>query len=369
MEPIPALAPSPWAGLYKRSETAKVRMYIIVGAGGTAAGMVMWGKLILAEFPEIELCVLEFPGRGNNNKGNYLVSVPAFMNAVREGIINPARKEWFGVPFVILGQSTGARLAYDIIRELAVHKLAPLKMYVVARSPPLVPDEKWIVEAPDDTMEYMNWITDELLESQQEKLKRLWGMIPAEDLKEREIMFRADLQLNAPMIDPLGATGCKVVAPDGKLVKKNVPTSDRIIQISREAGSILQTTGQVYHGAAGNVWVELDPAAGEKNKGWLLLHGKSVGLDHQLLEEVPSEEPQYWKMPVPVQVHVSDKDRIQPMVDNTGRLRPQAEWAVLTTEEPQFVTHEGFLHDALLGEPAVCRHICNDIIAMCNLRA
>mmetsp|Transcript_101148 Transcript_101148/g.326476 ORF Transcript_101148/g.326476 Transcript_101148/m.326476 type:complete len:150 (-) Transcript_101148:49-498(-) len=148
--------------------------------------------------------------------------------------------------------------------------------------------------------------------------------------------------------------------------------SDRMIQIVRDQGSTLHTTGQEFTGPTGGKWVQLDPEYGEKNKGWLLVHGKTVGVDHQLLdvvaESVPEGDSEFWQAPVPFQIHVSDKDRIQPWKDPTGRLRPTEEWVKLTKEVPEYVKYEGMLHDAFLMDPSVITNICNDIIKLFNLR-
>lgn len=62
----------------------------------------------------------------------------------------------------------------------------------------------------------------------------------------------------------------------GELYKKPSRESDKIIKLERPISSVVRTTGEVYEGANGGKWAELDTSTGEK-QGWIYLEGPGFG--------------------------------------------------------------------------------------------
>ncbi|CAK9037698.1 unnamed protein product [Durusdinium trenchii] len=69
-------------------------------------------------------------------------------------------------------------------------------------------------------------------------------------------------------------TAYRVLKSD--LFKKPNVSGDKIIKISRPVSSTVRTTGELFVGASGGIWAELDVTAGEK-KGWIYVKGPGFG--------------------------------------------------------------------------------------------
>lgn len=76
----------------------------------------------------------------------------------------------------------------------------------------------------------------------------------------------------------------------GPLFKKpgKEPTTDKVVKISRQVGSVVKTTGNTWKGPSGGEWVELDSSAGEK-PGWLLIEGPGFNVPGPMLEKASLE--------------------------------------------------------------------------------
>lgn len=320
----------------------------------------------------MELCVFEYPGHGNH-KAELFEDADALMKQFDFDIIQSmgGMSEWFSFPFALLGESTGARFAFGFLSEMHRISVRPEKLYVVARTPPIVPDYKWVDEQPEGTIEMLDWVSEQLVTSQAERLKKAWRMLPKKEAVKREEIWRSDLRLNCGRIRPLPRTW-RVVEAEGKIIKKASPESQKIISGKREPGCLVHTTGRQFIGPSGGKWVELDPKRDPK-PGWLLTHGRTIGLDSELLEAVEEERPVdasdvFWKAPVGIQVHWSTGDDKAPWQDPAGRLAPMQDWAKLCGPEPEFVKYDGLLHDELLMHEQVIRHICSDLLRLLKIR-
>eukprot|EP00747_Dinoflagellata_sp_TGD_P027137 gnl/TRDRNA2_/TRDRNA2_132409_c0_seq1.p2 gnl/TRDRNA2_/TRDRNA2_132409_c0~~gnl/TRDRNA2_/TRDRNA2_132409_c0_seq1.p2 ORF type:complete len:179 (+),score=44.72 gnl/TRDRNA2_/TRDRNA2_132409_c0_seq1:683-1219(+) len=163
------------------------------------------------------------------------------------------------------------------------------------------------------------------------------------------------------------------VAAAGMLVKRKTNDDQKMIQIKKAKGSSVYTTGMEFIGPSGGMWVELS-TKNEQKPGWVLVHGKTIGMDQPLLEPVveknraPDPDDRFWGMPCSVQVHCSDLDKIAPIKDESGRLAPMEDWAKFTEKNVDVVTYEGLLHDQLLESQDVFRKVCHDLIGLMRLR-
>merc|ERR1719436_971319 len=100
-------------------------------------------------------------------------------------------------------------------------------------------------------------------------------------------VFRNDLILQRPRVSAV-AKKWKVMSADGKLLKKAKPETAKMMDVSKEVGSVLQTTGQEFlckRPKGGGRWVELDENT-EGEQCWLLAVPAKLGADGAFLEDV-----------------------------------------------------------------------------------
>jgi len=62
----------------------------------------------------------------------------------------------------------------------------------------------------------------------------------------------------------------------GEVYKKSAPEAEKILKLDWAVDRLVRTTGEIFVGASGGVWAELDTAAGEK-KGWVYVKGPGFG--------------------------------------------------------------------------------------------
>jgi len=349
---------------------------LFYGAGATGRDYEAWQKVVAADYPELELLVFEYPGHGNHNV-EFETDADELMKKFDMEIIQTVGiKDWFDCPFILVGCSTGARFAYGFLKEFIKVGIRPEKLYIVARTPPVVEDKKWVVEQPSGTIPLLNWVSDELVTSMAERLKKMWPQMPETENEKREQMWRSDLRLNCGRIPPCPREW-KVVATGGKLVSKSKASDEKMVQKKREPGSVVHTTGEeLAAGGAGSGarWVHVDAARDATGKGgWLLTNGKAVGNDEDLLEPVEgtgeaSPDDVFWKSPITIQVHYSEGDQVQMVEDKTGRIAPMKDWSKLAQKEPEMVKYEDMVHNVFIMHDGVLRNVCDDVCKLLKYR-
>mmetsp|Transcript_106859 Transcript_106859/g.297526 ORF Transcript_106859/g.297526 Transcript_106859/m.297526 type:complete len:715 (-) Transcript_106859:143-2287(-) len=370
------LPPTPWIGSYSHCPTARARLYLLYGAGGRASSFVKWQQVVKNEFPELELAVLEYPGHGNH-KGDCATEVSTLVQEFDQQVIQLSNGlvQFFHSPFVIIGQSSGARVGVGLIRKLHMLGVRPEKFYVVGRTPPIVPVTPKTLAMPSTTVPFLNFVADSILTSQKQQVKRAWAELASGEQQRVEDMFRKDFQLNGRPVSPLPRKW-RVVHPTGKLIKRSAENPSRMVQIEREVGSEVFVTGEEETGPRGERWVQIDTTRENVKAGWYLTHGRTVqapGMDRELLEvadddEPPDERSTFWRAPVPFDVHYSTNDAVAPREDASGGQRPMREWGRLTSAGARLVEHRGLQHDELLLHVDVLRGICGDFVRLCRFR-
>ncbi|CAE8636629.1 unnamed protein product [Polarella glacialis] len=134
--PLPALATSDW-WVNNPNPQAKVRLFCAMGIGSVASTYGPWVSKATAEaYPEVEICVVEFPGHGTNF-GEPLNSVEAAADRLEAEI----RRCHFGTggsqrPLALFGFSMGANVMYCVARRLGA---SCCKLYLAGRAPPHFP--------------------------------------------------------------------------------------------------------------------------------------------------------------------------------------------------------------------------------------
>ncbi len=180
--------------------STRVRLFCFPYAGGGASAFFAWREHLPAE---IDLCLVQLPGRETRLRERGYTHLPALIEA-----LVPALLPYLDQPFVLFGHSLGAMISFELTRALRRRQM-PLPLHLVAsgcRAPHLPSAESVLHALPDSEL--------------MAELKRLNGT-PAALLADRELMelllplFRADFALfetyeylaEAPLPCPITALG------------------------------------------------------------------------------------------------------------------------------------------------------------------
>jgi medium-chain acyl-[acyl-carrier-protein] hydrolase len=99
-----------WLTVYDPRPAADVRLLCFPQAGSSAAAYREWGQLL----PEsIELCTVEYPGRGRRRTERPFVRLHALVAAALAGI-----RPTLDRPFAIFGHCMGALVGFELLRQL-----------------------------------------------------------------------------------------------------------------------------------------------------------------------------------------------------------------------------------------------------------
>jgi medium-chain acyl-[acyl-carrier-protein] hydrolase len=170
---------SPWL-LRTPLASRKLRLYCFSYAGGSAHAYASWQAAL---GPEIEVCAVQFPGRGSRMAEKPYTSMQEVVVVLADLLTQQDR-----TPFAFFGHSMGALVALELARCCARHSLAmPLGLIVSGASAPQF-------EKPARNLHVLpdNELIDAL---------RDYDGSPPEVLEHRELMelllpmIRADFQL------------------------------------------------------------------------------------------------------------------------------------------------------------------------------
>lgn len=179
---MPPPPPSPmdrWFPLRRPNPAARARLVCFPFAGGAASAFNGWSANLPAQ---VELCAVQLPGRERRLSEPPLRDIPAVLQA-----LEPALAPLLDRPLVLFGYSLGARLAFELARQLQARGSPLLRGLVVAAAEaPRVRNPRGMGMKDDAAF---------LAELQR------YGGTPAEVLQHRELMemllptLRADFSL------------------------------------------------------------------------------------------------------------------------------------------------------------------------------
>ena len=111
---------------------AKVRLFCFPYAGSSA---VVTYKYLADNLPEfIEVCPVEFPGRGTRMGEKLIDNIEEILSNISISI-----DEWLDKPFMFFGHSMGALISYELIFKIyEKYNKLPLKLYVSAHKAPFL---------------------------------------------------------------------------------------------------------------------------------------------------------------------------------------------------------------------------------------
>lgn len=181
------MQPTPWL-IRQPSPARRLRLFCFPYSGGNAVSFAAWQREL---DPAIEVCAVQFPGRGARFREKPYSSFSSLIEALGEVI----RQQEDGLPFVFFGHSLGSLVAFELVRYCRQHGL-PMPLHLFAsgcNSPPFKSKarSRRLHELPDD----------ELIEA-----LRDYNGTPQEILDNRELMslvlpaIRADFALGADYV-------------------------------------------------------------------------------------------------------------------------------------------------------------------------
>lgn len=169
---------NPWIVTRAVNPQARLNLVCFPYAGGGPQLFNSWQQ----SFPEFQVCMVHYPGRGSR------MDEPAFTDcSTLVDAFVPHLLPFVNKPFAFFGHSMGAIIAFEVARRLQQRGLKPARLFVSGRRAPQIPDEDEITyDLPDAEFT--------------EELRRLNGT-PKQVLEHPELMqlmlhiIRADFTL------------------------------------------------------------------------------------------------------------------------------------------------------------------------------
>ncbi|GAA4781243.1 alpha/beta fold hydrolase [Streptomyces sanyensis] len=142
-------ADSPWIVGRVTAPAARLRLFCLPQAGGSAASFAAWR---LTPPARIELATVELPGRGVRGAEPLPPTVEELADAVLDGITPE-----LDMPYAVFGHSFGALLGYELTRRIAARGLTPpLALFASSSRAPHVPVAKRITGRDDEGL--LRWL-------------------------------------------------------------------------------------------------------------------------------------------------------------------------------------------------------------------
>lgn len=200
-----------WIRCYRPRRAARLRLVCIPFAGGGASVFRSWGDALPQS---VEVWAVQLPGREERLGEPRFSSRRELTRALADALAPQLT-----MPFVLFGHSMGARLAFELTRELrARNALTPEHLVVSGRQAPHVPSSRKVP--------YSDLGPDEFLE----EVRKMNGT-PKEVFDEPELLelvlpiLRADFAINEhePHVDgpPLSCPITAIRGVDDELVTAN----------------------------------------------------------------------------------------------------------------------------------------------------
>jgi len=212
-----------WFAAPARHSKAKLRLFCFPYAGGGTEAFHRWADAIV---PEVELLTLQLPGRGARFTEPPVTSLDALVPKLAESIL-----PYLDHPFVFLGHSNGALIAFELARVLQSYRVqAPQHVILCAKRAPQLPPSS----EPMHTLPRAEFIM---------QLKKYGGIthdiLESEDLMETLLpMLRADFALSETHSYRAGSRLHCDVTLFGSVEDEHVPEPDLLAWSSNIRGQI-----------------------------------------------------------------------------------------------------------------------------------
>lgn len=158
--------PSSWFTVPRQRTNPAIRLFCFPYAGGSSTDPVFrqWAN---AMPDEVELAVLEMPGRARRMAEPFETSLPRLVSR-----LVPVFASCVDRPFAFFGHSLGAIVAYELARALAAAGMpGPRLLVVSAKQAPHMPYRRRLFDLPRDqfvsALRQLNGTRDEILENEE----------------------------------------------------------------------------------------------------------------------------------------------------------------------------------------------------------
>jgi medium-chain acyl-[acyl-carrier-protein] hydrolase len=197
----PVSSSNVWIAGRKPNPRSRVRLFCFPYAGGTASLFRNWSDCLA---PDVEICPVQFPGRGPRATEPPFVELPPLIEALSKALLPLFADK----PFALFGHSLGTLVSFELARHLGTnYGIRPVRLFVSAGPAPQIPHR----ELPVHNLPEREFL---------EKLRRSDGT-PVELLNHKELMdivlpsLRADFALyesyrysyGTPLDCPISAYG------------------------------------------------------------------------------------------------------------------------------------------------------------------
>ena len=172
-----------------------MRIFCFPYAGGGASVYRQWSEALP---PNVEVCAVQPPGRENR------ISEPPISN-VHELVMRilPGMAPLFDKPFIFFGYSTGALVAFELVRELEKQQMPlPENLIVAAARAPHIPEPSPLHHLPEEAFfrELKRFSGTPEVILQNKELMAIYGPILRADLAiEETYVLEDDSPVNVPV--------------------------------------------------------------------------------------------------------------------------------------------------------------------------
>ncbi len=154
-----------WITVPKANPKANLRLFCFPYAGGSSRIFRRW----LEKFGNnVELCLIELPGRGSRIKLAPLNRLEPIVEALAQQI-----QPYLDKPFAFFGHSMGGLTSFELTRSLyKKYGISPVHLFISAYRPPQIPDSKPQIHTLPESdfiaqLRHYNGTPNEVLENQE----------------------------------------------------------------------------------------------------------------------------------------------------------------------------------------------------------
>jgi medium-chain acyl-[acyl-carrier-protein] hydrolase len=122
-----------WISYRKPNPQARLRLFCLAYAGGTASMFREWSDHLPGD---IEVCPIQLPGRGARLMETPFSEIAPLVEALAEALV-----PFLDKPFALFGHSLGSLVGFELARWLRTqHRTRPVHLFVSAAPAPQIPD-------------------------------------------------------------------------------------------------------------------------------------------------------------------------------------------------------------------------------------
>lgn len=173
---------------------ADIRLFCFPYAGGGALSFRTWANLAT----NVEVCAIDFPGRGTQMKSPPLTRLEPLVDAIAVSILPHLDK-----PFAFFGHSMGAIVAFELTRRLHKYKIEPLHLFVSGRCAPQITSQEPLMHTLPEPefvakLRHLNG-TPEAVLNNTELMELLSPILRADFAAIETYVYTEELPLNCPI--------------------------------------------------------------------------------------------------------------------------------------------------------------------------